>query len=232
MLQTLRLDTTDIDKASKVLKKYAKNHPTTKFLLSPEGGIEGVKHHLQGWLCHDQTQKSVSQYISRHFSDLEASKRSCCLMHTPESYIPYIVNNTSKEPVQYDRLITNYTQDEVREFQSKYEFVEMRKHKLKDKPVKSDYYTHVLDKLEEACVKDGVIQYDKLLEVYMSYVPKKVSARILYDNLVGYTIRLEYKYPQNKRARHSMYNQMCRLDDDNRIFVSRDNQNYLKPSFE
>lgn len=232
MLQTIRLDTSDIDKASSVLKKYAKVHPTTKFLLSQEGGVPNVKHHLQGWLSHEQTQKSVSQYIARHFPDLEASKRSCCLMHTPASYIPYIINNTNKEPVQYDRLITNYTPEEVQEFQQKYEFVEMRKHKLKDKPVKTDYYTHVLDRLEETCVKDGVILYEKLMEEYMSYVPKKVSARILYDNLIGYTIRLEYKYPKNKRARSSLYNQVCRLDDDNRIFVSRNIGEHLKPSFE
>lgn len=230
MLQTLRLDTTDTDKASDVLKKYEALHPTTKYLLSNEGGVPNVKHHLQGWLRHDQTQKSVSQYIGRYFPDLEASKRSCTLMHTPPSYIPYIINNTNKEPIQYDKLITNYTEEEVLELQQKYEFIEMRKHKLKDKPVKHDFYTHIMDKLEESCVQDGVIQYEKLMQVYMAYVPKKVNARILYDNLIGYTIRLEYKYPQNKRARNTMYNQMCRLDDDNGIFKSK-NFDYLKPDF-
>lgn len=229
MYQTIRLDSKDVDKSKSVLKKYAKLHPETKYLLSPEGTTpeDGVKYHQQGWAYHTETQKSFSQYISRYFSDCAKSKKSLELLRKPPSYIPYIIHNDNKQPVRYDSLITNYTEEEFNELVNQYQWIERRQHKLKGKEPKKDYYTFVLDKLDELCVKDGKIQYQMLMSVYMNYVPKKVNARILYDNLLGYTVRLEYRYPQNKRARSSLYNQVARLDDEAGIFKTQ-LQDYIK----
>ena len=92
--------------------------------------------------------------------------------------------------------------------------------------LKKVYYDEVMEALEKECVNDGVIDYALLPKIYMNYAPKRVSPKILYELLTGYTIRLEYKFPSNKRARSRMYNEVCRLDDEIGLFKTQ-NLSYL-----
>lgn len=230
MLQTIRLDSDDVDKSTAVLKKYAKSHKGTKFLLSQEGATpeDGVKYHQQGWAYHHETQKAFSQYISRHFSECKKSKKSLEVMHTPPSYIPYIIHNDNKRPVEYSSLVTNYTQEEFKELLKKYKWIERRPHKLKKKETK--YNDYILDRLSEEAVVDGIIQYEKVKSVFVNhYQTTKVgtSVRRMKEVLDGYLWRLENKYPKNSRMHHIYYNAMCRMDDDVGIYKNK-YSDYLK----
>lgn len=232
MWQTIRLDSEDTDKSLAVLKKYAKSHKGTKFLLSQEGGTpeDGVKYHQQGWAYHHETQKAFSQYISRHFSECKKSKKSLEVMHTPPSYIPYIIHNTNKRPVEYSSLVTNYTEEEFKELFNEYKFIERRPNKLKKGKKKEEYSDYVLDRLSEEAVVDGIIQYEKVMTVFVNhYQTTKVgtSVRRMKEVLDGYLWRLENKYPENSRMHYNYYNAMCRMDDDVGIYKNY-SENYLK----
>lgn len=232
MLQTIRLDSDDVKKSTAILKRYAKKHPGTKFLLSQEGTTpeDGVKYHQQGWAYHFETQKSFSQYISREFPNNGGSKKSLAVMDKPPSYIPYIIHNSNKRPVEYSSLVTNYTQEEFKELLKKYKWIERRPNKLKKGKRKQEYSDYILDSLSEEAVVDGIIQYEKVMTVFVNhYQTTKVgtSVRRMKEVLDGYLWRLENKYPKNSRMHFNYYNAMCRMDDDVGIYKNYENY-YLK----
>lgn len=244
--QTLRVNNHDVDKAQLLLKKYASINANTKYLLAKEVGTQTGKPHLQGWAVHhsDATTKaqirkalnSFSKYVYDHYPEFRGksdSHNKCCShMHTPSSYIPYIIHNSNKAPVLYADLVTNYTEEEYQELFQKYDFVESRTHKLDSKPSKK-FADIVFDRLESLCVDDGIIDYSQLMSVFVKYyTPTRVgmNPRRVKDLLDGYTWRLEQKYPKNTRIRYRYYNQLCRLDDD--LGIYQDNTfKYLKADF-
>lgn len=230
VLQTVRFNDHDTVKSARVFKKYASLHTDVKFLLSKEIGGKSGTAHQQGWIHHDKASddlsaddpsvikalKRFSQYFKRNYKEHSGSASSTSFMRVPESYMPYILHNDSKDRVQYSDLVTNYTEAEVRELQDKYQWIEARPHKTKGtKPLKC-FRDIVAQKIEELCVNDGIIDYPKVPIVFMNYyVPTKVGTNQLRlrDCCNGYLIRLEHKYPKNTRARTRLYNDIIRLDD-------------------
>ena len=220
MYSQFRVDDHDADKALALLKKYADKHQG-RFLLSKEVGTKSGKPHLQGFCYHTAAEPAYKQFFSRAYSEHGTHGKCFTKVKKLDTYLSYLVNNQSKTKPDYKDLITNYTEEEYEEitkdlvpFVPKQEF-------------KKAFYDEVMDALENQCVKDGIIDYPRLPIVFMSYAPKKVNSKILYDMLTGYTVRLEYKFPSNNRARHRLYNDLLRLDDDLGIYKT-DNYSYLK----
>lgn len=240
--QTIRIDSTDTDKLTSILKKYAKNK-RVKYLVASEISLETNKPHLQGWIVHpieggteEQIQKQSSKVynnfrttITPYYKTDKGREYSFRGMYDPPSYIPYIIHNSIKEPVSFTDLITNYSEDEYEELLQKYEFIEKRPSKLKK--AGKTFSDVVTEKLAENCVDNGIIDYSKLMSVFMSYyAPTRVGTnpRRLKDILDGYTWRLEQRYPRNTRLRSKYYTEMCRLDDDLGIYKADRISDYLK----
>lgn len=243
VFQTIRIDSSDVDKLTKVLKKYVKNK-SSKYLVASEISQKANKPHFQGWISHsikggtteeivEQTAKVFNNFrttLTNHYKTDKGREYSFKSMDKPDSYIPYIIHNDNKRPVSYIDLITNYTQDEYQELLQKYKWIEMRHHKLEGKKVVKKFSDVVYDKLVEKCVNNGVIDYANIMNIFMSYyAPTRVGCnpRRLKDILDGYTWRLEVQFPKNQRLHNRYYTEMCRLDDEMGIYKS-DTFSYLK----
>lgn len=232
-LSTFRVDLADFDDVKPYIDNYVLKHKGTKYLINSEISDEVHKEHFQGWIYHPNvTQHSYNKHFNSEFKklDLEKHQRSFAVVEKPKTYYSYILNNEMKPQTSYKDVHTNYTEEEFNVFKSFTPFIE-----LPQIPVKKgrasytrSYQDKVLDALEENCVIDGIIQYDRMYPIYMKYAPIRLSERIIYENLVGYTNRLEQKYPANKRVNKGLYNGVCRLDDENRFFCTRDTSRHLK----
>lgn len=213
-VSTFRVDNHDDKKASDVLKRYAKSHPGTKYLVVKEFGEKTNKPHLQGWVVHSETHQAYSRFFARHYSEFKgkgASSGRSFAPRTSDSWFSYIINNSNKPVVRYAETVTNYTEQEFDELKAEKAFVSKQEY-AKSQESKQTYRDKVLEALEENCVKDGVIQYDKLLGVYMNHLPMKFGPRDILHNLNGYIARLEYKYPNNTKFRKTMYQRVVELD--------------------
>lgn len=223
MYSQFRVDDHDENKARQLLKKYADKH-NGLYLVVKETGSQTGKPHIQGFCYHTSSDNSYRQFFSRSYAEHGTHSKCFTRVKTFNVYLAYIVANETKPKVEYKDLITNYTEEAYNQLiDGITPFVDPKK----AKSYSSSSYDQVLDALDHECVEDGKIQYQNLMNVYMRYAPKKVNSRILYDNLMGYTIRLEYRYPTNRRARNTMYNQMCKLDEENGVFKT-DSFSYLK----
>lgn len=236
MFQTIRIDSDDVAKTTKVLKKYAKTHQGSKYLLSCEGATpeDGVKYHQQGWAFHHETAKAFSQNLSNKFPEFKGTsdKKSFAVMHKPPSYIPYIIRNDNKRCIDYDDLITNYTREEVAELQEKWQWIERRPHKLKGKDKKAPKFSdYVFERLCAEAVEGGIIKYEKVMTVFINYYqPTKVgtSKRKMKEVLDGYLWRLENRFPKNSKMHYDYYNSMCRMDEDDGLYRDNNENRYLK----
>lgn len=230
--QTIRIDSTDVDKLTTILKKYVKNKRSS-YLVASEISSETSKPHFQGWIVHpikggtqDEIKKQTAKVFNNfrttivpHYKTDKGREYNFAGMDKPPSYIPYIIHNSNKEPVAFSDLITNYTQEEYDQLLRDYKWIEMRPKKLKKKEKK--FSDIVYQKLEEKCVEDGIIHYEMIMNIFMSYyAPTKVGCnpRRLKDIMDGYTWRLESAYPKNQRLHHRYYNAICRMDDEMGIY--------------
>lgn len=203
-LQTIRLDNTNVELFKDFIvsmKSYLH-----EYLVVKEYGSETGKPHLQGWIKHTATPSNFSKIKAKHYSDGKSHTKSFKKMRDYTNHVAYILNNEGKPDVKYSDCITNLSEQAFNNLQGNKRFVV---HKTKDK----DPYERTLQAIEDACVIDGKIQYDELLDEYLKYVPKKLSGRIVYDNLLGITIRLEYKYPENNRVHVSLARQVRNMDE-------------------
>lgn len=220
MYYQFRVDDHNVDKASELLKRYADKH-NGKFLLSKEVGSQTGKPHLQGFCFSTAEPPAYKQFFSRAYSEHGTHGKCFTPVKKLDVYIAYLLNNDSKTKPKYKDLITNYTEEEYEEITK-----DITPFVVKT-TYKKSYYDEVLEALEKECVKDGIIQYSLIPQVYMRFAPKRVSSKILYELVTGYTVRLEYKFPTNKRVRQQLYNDVCRLDDENGFFKN-DSFSYLK----
>lgn len=201
-----RVDDVDVDKALDILKKYEAKY-SAKYLIVQEKGKETGKLHLQGWVSHTASDNTYRQAFSRHYKTLGTHDKCFTRIKDFPVYVAYIINNTSKAPVLFSDVKTNYTEDEFNQLQSGNPFVVPKKrHK--------DYYDNLMQSMEDACVVDGKILYHKLPTEYLKYIPKKLNSRIAYDNIIGIAVRLEHKYPDNARVTNSVLKGIQKLDED------------------
>lgn len=228
--QTIRIDCTDVDKLSGLLKKYVKNKSSSKYLVASEISSKTGKPHFQGWIIHsikggtdeevkDQVAKAYNNFrttITPHYKTDKGREYSFTGMDKPSSYIPYIIHNSVKESVPYIDLITNYTEEEYQELLKEYVWIERRPHKLKQevKP-KEDWYDTTLQYLEDNCVKNGKIIYHDLPVYFEHKKPKSVNFALMYDKLVGMGLRLEDKYntESNTRFRDEYFSKMYKFGE-------------------
>lgn len=215
-----RVDDHDDNKASALLKRYAAKH-NGKFLLSKEVGSQTGKPHLQGFCFCTAEPPAYKQFFSRAYPEHGTHGKCFTPVKKLDVYLSYLVNNDSKTKPLFSDLITNYTEDEYEDLTK--DLVPF----TTKSSYKKSYFDQTFEALEKECVIDGIIQYPQLMKVFMANAPKKVNSRVLYDMLVGYTIHLEYRYPSNNKARHRVYNEMCRIDDNLGIFQTTNNS-YLK----
>lgn len=210
MFSQFRVDNHDSDKADKLLKKYVGKH-SGNYLLVKEIGSQSGKPHLQGWCEHGTPDNTYRTHFSRAYNELGTHSKCFTKVKDLKVYMAYIIFNETKPEVKYSDCFTNYSQEEFDEMKSKLTpFV-----KPISKTGRKSYYDEVLQSLEDKCVVADEIQYEKLFDAYLEHAPKKVNARIIYDNLTGYTLRLEQKFPNNCKAQCALRDSVAKLDNDN-----------------
>lgn len=218
--QQIRIHSTDSDKLTDILKKYVKKK-SSKYLVASEISTETNRPHFQGWITHsinggtdeevkDQTKKVLNNFrttITPHYKTDRGREYTFTQLHTPSSAIPYIIHNSNKDPVTYQSLITNYTEEEFQGLLDEYPmFVEKRPHKLRQKVPKEDWYESTLQYLEDNCVKNGKIVYHDLPVYFEHKKPKSVDFSIMFGKLRGMGLRLEDKYSAEGNSRfHDEY---------------------------
>lgn len=203
-----RVDDVDENKALVILKKYESKH-SAKYLVVREKASQSQKDHLQGWVSHFASDNTYRTTMARHYSTLGTHSKCFTMVKDFTVYVSYIINNDSKPDIQYDNCLTNYTLEEFEQFKNGPRFL---------KPVSAtckatDWYSQMLNHLEESCVEDGKIIYNRCLTEFLKDPPKRMSVRLGYDYLASMLIRLEDKYPHNCRAKSRMVRGITELGD-------------------
>lgn len=218
-----RVDNHDDVKFLKLMKSFAVRHQA-KYLVCKEIGLISGKPHLQGWVSHTSSDNSYRKYWARQYPEFGKKDNGKCFtfVHDMADWVPYIIKQNRKPhatSVDSTSVLTNYTQAELTELYDKYpEHIHRDDRK---KPARAKYQRDkLLQELEDTCVDDGRINYEKvhLTVVHNAHKYSAVDEFILYKRATAYALKLEEKYPNNHRAQERLYSRVCELDDRNGIF--------------
>lgn len=222
MYSQFRVDDWNESKARSLLKRYEDKY-NGHFLLVKETGTESGKSHLQGFCHHTASDNTYRQFFNRSYSEHGTKGKCFTRVKDDEVYVAYIINNEDKPDVMYSDVITNYTEDQFNLMKERRRFV---RPKRIDKRKMADLLYPII---EEQCVQDGIIDYPMIPAVLIQNLHhfNAVDEFLIKRRAYSYAVKLEYKYPQNSRARSRLYHRVCDLDGDVGIFQT-DKFSYLK----
>ena len=213
MWSQFRVDKNDKDQVTRALETWCQKYEG-KYLVALEEGEETGKLHYQGWCCHKASDNTYRKHFASLFKDLGTKQKCFTKVKNSSVYTAYILTNDSKSDLQYDDVITNYTQEEFDELKKEPPFVKYNKQE------KGGRTNDVLASFQKHAVVDGRIQYHLLPQIYLRHCPKRINPSLMYDNIVALSVHLEHMYDNhhNERVRRSLMSSFMLIDDKNDLF--------------
>lgn len=217
-MRTLRIDVSVLStqKLHDTLKKYAKKGKVRYCFVTEEATHTG-KQHNQGWYIADSKKDDDAVYkkFQRLLEGTTANSKALPEAREPENHVAYLLNNTNKPKPSYGDVFTDYTEAEYNQFQEHKQFVEKRPHKLKAGKKPKSNFAWLYDIVQKECVDDHIIDYAQILPTLMEnlHCYNQIDPFQIKKIAYSITLKLEHKFPQNTKARSSIYRAVCELDN-------------------